>query len=477
MPNNENNNDFNLPNLNNHEVPPREEKSVEPKPLIEIPQEYYDKIAAEKAEKARLEAEQNKERETSQEAKNLFARLFFLIVINAAAIFGLIYSYLNYNDYLILAIPVYIIVMAVIQAIINKKESMQPLAIMIGGMGVAVITFLLSATDSAKVDLWSYYAVASAISAFVGLILSSMITRLIGDFKNIKALQSVGMIIFIIALVGIPYYFYTKYPEEFYRILFMKNAEVKAETEEEFIIKTLKNRYNLNFVCDPESVKSNIDENHRKINQRLCYEESILSSKKIEPENIHRFANVLESDRIIVTSITYKESENQYIIKDDYIDYLLLRSFKTKVENSLTNALNVNKVNLYLYPETGCEFVGQCPDTSDYYSSLEKESNPDYQYKTSTSLDLAKYLTETPENFVDEYKFKYVITVTSSSFSTPESYQVAIDQVLSQLDALGLKNTYGYDISLYNLPLDNPYPTKVFQKEGQTNASQTFTGA
>lgn len=480
MPNNENNNinnDFELPNLNNAnggQLPP--ESKPENKPLIEIPQEYYDKIAAEKEEKARLEAEQAKEQAERKEAQNLLGGIFILIVFNAIVIFALIYSYLNFNELIICAIPAYIIIMAIIQALRKKKESTQPLSIMMGCMAVAIITFLLSATKPKEVDLWSYYAIASAITAFVGLILSSIITNLIADHQNIKALQSVGMLLFIVALIGVPYYLYTKYPEQFYKLVFLKQGEVKAETEEEFIIKTLKNRYDVDFICDDKSIQQNIDQKHRKINQRLCYEANLLNSKKITKEDISKHSKELENNRIIVTSIAYNESENQYIIEDDYIDYVLLRSFKQNIENNLTQTLSANKVLLYLYPEENCSFIGNCADNKDYFANLEKETNPDNQFKNSTQLNLSKYLNMDAKDFVDEYKFKYIITVTSPNFGTEDTYQPAVNRILEQLDKLGLKNTYGYAISLYNVPIENPFPTKVYEIEGETNSNNTFVG-
>ena len=51
MPEN-NNDDFNLPNLKN-----QPEGATTNKPIIEIPQEYYDKLAKEKAAKEKLQQE------------------------------------------------------------------------------------------------------------------------------------------------------------------------------------------------------------------------------------------------------------------------------------------------------------------------------------------------------------------------------------------------------------------------------------
>lgn len=466
MPNNDNNN-FELPNLNNQEE----------KPIIEIPKEYYEKLAEEKMEKEKAEAEALKAHEETKAASSFFGRLILLILVNAAVIFFLIRCYLTINEKLIIAIPVYIIVMAIIEALVHKKESMQSLAIMIGGMGVAVITFLLSAADSKHVDLWSYYAIASAITAFLGFILTSMITKVIADFKNVKALQSLGMVIFLIALVGVPSYLYQRNPEKAYRLIFQKKAEVKAETEDEYVLKTLNNRYNLNFICDSSSIINSVDQKNRSINQRLCYEESILKNRGITTSDLHERANEVENSRIIVTSIAYDESKTEYIVQDDYMDVVMLRAFEEKIASDLTPILSANKVILYLYPEENCSFIGNCAENDDYIKNHEKETDPENQFKNSSKLDFSKYITMDAEEFVNTYKFKYIFTVTSSNFGSEDTYEPAINQLLAELDRLGLKNTYGYVINLYNVPPENPLPMKVHQVSGDTNSKQTFSGA
>lgn len=454
---------------------PKQVAQTPQRPIIEIPKEYYEQKEREKEQKEKEAMEQEALKEEMAKNKKSNGHLILLIIFNAIVIFGLIYSYLNYNEKLIFAIPIYIVVMGVFQAIRKKNESLQPLAIMIGGMGVAVITFLVSAIDSKQVDLWSYYAVASAISAFAGLIISKVLTMIIGDRQNIKALQSVGMILVVIALIGVPYFLYQKNPEKVYQIVFQKKSEVKAETEDEYIIKILKNRYDRDFVCDLETIESNVDQKNRKINTRLCYESEVLKTKNIPESDIHNRLQDLEANRIIVTSIAYKQGDNKYIVQDNYMDVAMLSEFEENISNSLTQLLNANKVLVYLYPQENCSFIGNCADNNDYYKNYEKEINPDNQYNSSVNLDFSKYLTMDVDKFVNEYKFKYIITVTSGSFSTEDTYQPAVDKVLSQLDKLGLKNTYGYVINLYNVPPDNPFPTKVHTVEGATNNNQTFS--
>lgn len=485
MPNNENNNNdqnnnIELPNFNNQNIDlPKTTDEVQqpkpvPKPIIEIPQEYYDKLAAEKAQKEQEALAHEQAKASAAEAKSFFGKTILLIFVNAFAIFFLIRSYLTSSEKIIFLIPVYVIAMAIIQALVDKKESLQPISIMIGGMGVAVVSFLLSAVDSKQVDMWSYYAIASAIVAFVGLIITSMITKVIADRQSVKALQSVGMIIFVIALIGVPYYLYQRDPETAYRLIFQKKAEVKAETEDEYIVKTLNNRYNSKFICDESSINNSVDQNNRRINTRLCYNESALNSLSINEQDIHSRMEDLKDYAINVTSITYNQSKTQYIVQDDYMDVILLRNFEKKITDTIAQKLSAKKVILYLYPHENCSFIGNCAGNADYYANMKKETDAENQFNNSSKIDLSKYTSMNDKDFVNEYEFKYIFTITSANFNTEDTYQPAINQVLTELDNLGLKNTYGYVINLYNTSLDNQFPMKVYEKEGETNSKQTF---
>ena len=94
-----------------------------------------------------------------------------------------------------------------------------------------------------EMELWTYYTIASAITGFLGLIVSSIITKLLTDIKNVKALQTILYLLFFVALIGGPILAYKKYPTEFYKYVFYKKSEVVANTYEEFVLKTLKIRY------------------------------------------------------------------------------------------------------------------------------------------------------------------------------------------------------------------------------------------
>jgi len=51
-----------------------------------------------------------------------------------------------------------------------------------------------------------------------------------GDYKNIKALQGLGYILFFAVLIGAPLYLSNKYHEEFYKFLFKEQVEVTQTT-------------------------------------------------------------------------------------------------------------------------------------------------------------------------------------------------------------------------------------------------------
>ena len=449
MPNNEENKQFSNNDLENNDLP-KEVSNENNKPLIEIPQEYYDKIAMEKEEKMALERKQQEEQQQRNENRHNLNKALGSILINAIILFGLLYAMINIKEIIILIIPLYIIISSIVLAITKKSNSNQPLAILIGGMIIAVISFVVSMTNEKQVDLWTYYAIASAIIAFLGFISSSLITKAI--VNKIKALQTLGMILFFGAILGIPYYIYTKYPEEFYRYVFLKQTEVKAETEEEFIIKTLKTRYNKNFTCPANTIKNQVDQNLHRRSERLCYDE--------------------KKNEVIVSSTVYNEINNQYIIQDNYMDVLLLNSEKEKIKNELSNVITATKINVYFYPKQSlCILVGDCVDNDDYFARYEQIENIENQYKESYNLNLSKYVNVKATEFIDDYKFKYVFTL--SGVFNESNYTEVINSILNQLNKNGYKNYFGYVIVLY----DNSIPggiAKAYEAKGEATSDLTF---
>ncbi len=445
---NENNN-----NPFNNDMPKPINSNEEKKPIIEIPQAYYDKVAAEQHEKFLKEQEEKEQMQKRLANKGSLNKLISLVIVNALLIFGLLYSMINFNSLIIIGIPVYIVILAIIEVVRSKNNSDQPLANLIGGMLVAVVTFVISMVRESEMDLWTYYAIASAIISFLGFLISTIITKIFTDFKSIKALSAVGIILFFALIIGGPFYFYKKYPEEFFKIVFLKQTEVHAETEEEFILKTLKNRYSVEFTCNNEKVRHYINQYSQKITKRTCYDSS------------QREVNVF--------STTYNESENQFIISDDYMDIIYLTEFKTKLSNTLKSNTGANSVKLYLYPEKNCTFVGDCAECDEYFESYDEENDFSNQFNNSTQLNLSNYLNKNVLDFVNDYKFKYIINVLGNYTETSD-FNAIINTVLTSLNSSGLKNNYGYDIKITDENTLQGYELIRYEVKGQKTDDGVF---
>lgn len=444
MPNNDNNENkfFELPQENNQNlgnqidntgmnqsVSPMQNSQPEQNNIIEIPQSYYDKVAKEQQEKAEAEAKMQQERMEAQEANSEIQGILLMSIVNAIAIFGVIYATLNISIPIFFALPAIVVVFSIFNAVKYKEKSTYPQTVMVGGIICAVIAFILSMINEDEADLYMYYSLATAIIGFLGMFVSSVITKLIGDFKNIKALQTIGYFLFFAALIGVPYYFEQNYHEEFYRIIFHTQVEVKAETEDEFVAKTIKARYNIEYTCDPKYTKIYINEKLRK--------------------QIVRGACVDEKGRsFTITSIAYNEGSNQYVVKDTYLDTIIINDIKEKLAKKIQIATSATNVTISLYPEENCFFYGDCADCDEYYERYQEENNIENQYKISTTANYEKYLTETPEAFLNDNKFKYIIGVHGNYGGS--TYTDIADSVINVLNENGYKNNYGFIINVYN---------------------------
>lgn len=444
-----------LPKINegtpNNTIP-----NQETPPKIEIPQEYYDKLAKEeqmRQEQATLEAQNRQER---QEQKKVLDKFFFLATLNAIIIFLFLYLAINKNNLLILGIPLVLILLSIYYAIKYKKESTYANSILVGGIIVAVITFGVSMLREEEVDVWTYYSLASVIVGFLGIITSNIINKIINAVKEIKALEMIGYILYFVALVAIPLFLEKNYHEEFHKYVFLEQVEVKAETEEEFIIKTLKARYNETFTCDNSNINYQLDESNRKQNKRTC-----------EDTN---------GNEITVISKSYNESKNQYVIIDNYIDILFLNARKTKLEEDIKIVTATSAVDIYLYPETNCTFYGDCADCDEYYERYAVETSIDNQYKQSINLNFEKSLSQDALTFINTNKFKYVINLTGTFSETGTDYSALVSKTLDKLNELGYKNTYGYVITISSYTESQLGDTNklVFKVTGDTNSEQTF---
>lgn len=426
------------------------------KPLIEIPDAYYEQLAKEKAAEEAKEAAAIERRVEAQANQKASSKAFLLVILTALITFGSLYLAINQNELFIFAIPVYVILGSIITAIKNKKENGFPVTIMVGGMIVAVFTFVLSMLQEEKMDMWTTYAIAGAIVAFIGMITANIINKLIAERENIKAIQTLGYLLYFVALVAVPYYLYTNYREEFYKFVFQKQTEVRAETEEEFVMKTLKNRYGLTFTCDSQKTKHQINQNKQKMVYRECSDSY--------------------NNKFTVTSTAYNEGSNEYIVTDTYIDVLLINNAKKTLSTELLNTSVAEKIDIYLYPEKNCTFVGDCVDCDEYYARYEEETNPDKQYKNSSMLNLEKYLTLSTKEFINEYEFKLVIELTDQYNTLTSDYSMIVDTVLNKLNTLGYKNTSGFIITIYNdlSTSSEELTTVAYKVTGTTNQEKTF---
>lgn len=469
MPENENNN---LPRKNNEflDMPkpnnnptnethnmvnelPVEHQSTEKKPIIEIPQSYYDKLAREEAEiRQKQQEEQNRKQELLENPPKK-THIFAYSIITAIVTFFSLYGVLNIHELTILIIPVFIVVFSIIATLKEKKESQFPVSVMVGGMIVAVLTFVLSMLQEDKMDMWTYYAIAGAIVAFLGMTVANIIEKIMTERKNIKALESIGYILFFIAIIAVPAYLYTNYKDVFYKYVFQQQVVVEAETEEEFVMKTLKNRYNTDFTCDKTKEKHQINQDNRKIVARICTDSV--------------------GNEIEVKSIAYNEGKNEYIVIDNYIDVLYLNPTKNYLMSDLKALTHSNKVVVYLYPEENCTFIGDCAQCNEYVENLEKETNIDNQFDVSVKLNLTKELTNNSKDYINNHNYKFIIEITSSFDETTLDKNALVNSVLDRLNQIGYKNNYGFTIRLID-DLGYELIDTIYEVDGKTNSNKTF---
>lgn len=428
------------------------------KPIIEIPQEYYDKLAVEQQEKQQAEIQKEAARQESVELSNSLNKLLFFAVLNAIIIFVSLYLTVNKTIYAFLAIPILVIIFSIFSSLKNKKDSQYPSSVMVGGIIVAIITFIISITKEQEMDLWNYYAMAGAAIGFIGLIISSIINKIIVAPKEITGIQGLGYLIFFAALIGGPIYLSLNYREEFYRLVLHTQVEVVAETESDFIIKTLKARYNTDFTCNEKSVKNEFDDStKRKQTRRTCQDKN--------------------NNQITVLSIAYNEGSKQYIVRDNYLDTLFLNSHKTLISESITSTTGASATDVYLYPKENCLFYGDCKDCDSYWEEYSQIYNVDNQYKSSSKHNFSNFLNEDAKTFINSNEFTYIIEIKGSFNSYSTDYSSIINNTLSKLNQLGYKNNYGYVISLYNEESNlNGFETSslIYKVKGEATSDKTF---
>lgn len=384
--------------------------------------------------------------------------LILAAVINAIAIFGIIYGYLNINNLIIFALPAFIVVLTIIFAIKQKNKSAYPQGVLVGGILAAIVSFGLSVINLEQSDLYMYYTIVSVATGVLGIILSSIITTLLTDIKNVKALKTIGYLIIIGAYVGVPFYLYKTYPEELFKYVFFEQIEVVAETEDEFILKTLRNRYGEDFTCDVTKIKHAIDQKKQRMTIRPCTS-----------------ANGTE---ITVQSFEYEPSLVQYTIIEDYLDKRYFDQLKDELETKVIQTTMASSVQISLYSSENCNLVGDCVDCEEYLQNKNELNNRKNQYEASTKLNFQKDLTINAVDFANNGKYKYVITINGNYAGYQSAaFDDIINKTLTTLNGYGVKNTYGYEITIksgQSLGGNETYNTEVYKVKGKASDDNTF---
>lgn len=447
MPNNENNNlESNLPNMSN-QLP-----TVAFQTELGIPQE--NKINNEQPETPVEEVQPVQPKEEG----GLTKKVIPMIIINAIVIFALFYCTVNKNTLISIGVPIYILLGSIFFAILDKKKSEFPTSVVIGGMVSAVVCFVVSMLFEEQMDLWTYYTSACALTGIIGLIISNIVTNILTNIKNIKALQTIGYLIIFAIIFGGPYLAYQKWPTEFNQYIFYQPNEVIAETYEEYVTKTLKARYNVDFNCDFQK-KSYHKTEKNEIMTTLTCKTSVIDT----PINIR--------------TIPYNESKVQYTVIDDFLDQVYLKEIKTLISNKVKQLTGATSVITYLYPKDKCIFAGDCADCKDYYDNYSKINDSKNRFEISSSINVSKYMGLSTEEFITKFindnEYKIILNIKGTYDKDYTDFNTLQQKTLTGLNELKLQNTYGYEITFFDTSKTS-FETKVHNTIGQTNDTKEF---
>ena len=447
MPNNENNNlESNLPNMSN-QLP-----TVAFQTELGMPQ--MNQVNNEQPEQPNIAPQPVQPKEEG----GLTKKVIPMIIINAIVIFALFYFTVNKNTLISAGVPIYIILGSIIFAILDKKKSEFPTSVVIGGMVSAVVCFVVSMLYEKQMDLWTYYTAACALTGIIGLMISNIVTSLLTNIKNIKALQTIGYLIVFALIFGGPYLAYKKWPTEFNQYIFYQQNEVVAETYEEYVTKTLKARYNVEFNCNFQN-KSYHKTEKNEIMTTLTCQTSVIDT----PINIR--------------TIPYNESKVQYTIIDDFLEQVYLKEIKTLISNKVKQSTGATSVITYLYPKDKCIFAGDCADCEDYYDNYSKINDPKNRYEISSSINVSKYMGLSTEDFItkfiNENEYKVILNIKGAYDKDYTDFKTLQQKTLTGLNELKLKNTYGYEINFFDTSKTS-FETKVNNTIGKTNDTKEF---
>ena len=422
---------------------------------IEIPQEYYDQKAQAESDRIEKERQYEIELQESKEANKRLSSIAFSSLLSAIIIFVGFYISYQVKDIAMLAIPVVLVIITIMSSLKSKKESVYHTSVLVGGMCAAVLAYVMCLLKESTSEYWMHFAISCAIAGSVGYIICSIIHAVIANRENIKALGYIGILLFFVAIIGGPYYFYKKNPEEIYKFIFMKTTEVKAETEFEFIVKTLKNRYGIDFECQTTRVKTNVQKG-RRLSQRIC-------TPKDNAEQ-----------EVIVQSLAYNEGANQYIIIDNYLDVVKLNDFRLNHATNIMKQVGGTKTNFYIYPKENCTFIGDCAECDEYYANYANEIDVNKQYAASSKINYENYLNQDAKEIINNGEFKYVIAITGVYDANTTNLDGIIENTLSYLNSQGLKNKYGYVISINTSSDGGDTQKEIYKVTGEASSDQTF---
>lgn len=447
MPNNENNNlESNLPNMSN-QLP-----TVAFQTELGMPQ--MNQVNNEQPKQPNIDPQPVQPKEEG----GLTKKVIPMIIINAIVIFALFYFTVNKNTLISAGVPIYIILGSIIFAILDKKKSEFPTSVVIGGMVSAVVCFVVSMLYEDQMDLWTYYTAACALTGIIGLMISNIVTNLLTNIKNIKALQTIGYLIVFALIFGGPYLAYQKWPTEFNQYIFYQQNEIVAETYEEYVTKTLKARYNVEFNCDFQN-KSYHKTEKNEIMTTLTCKTSVIDT----PINIR--------------TIPYNESKVRYTIIDDFLEQVYLKEIKTLISNKVKQSTGATSVITYLYPKDKCIFAGDCADCEDYYDNYSKINDPKNRYEISSSINVSKYMGLSTEDFItkfiNENEYKVILNIKGAYDKDYTDFKTLQQKTLTGLNELKLKNTYGYEINFFDTSKTS-FETKVNNTIGKTNDTKEF---
>ena len=441
--------------MDNNELPKRVEEqnpTPENKPIIEIPQEYYDKLEKEKQAREAEAAKQEVQAAEDQAVTEKTNRIVLGAFLSSIVFIILLYLMINKNHLIIIGLPLYVILFAAIKASSEKTESTAPMSVLIGGIIAAGLSFLGSIIIKSQKEFFDYAVIASVVVGLLGTVIASITTNLIAKKEETKALGTIGYLLVFVVLFGGSFFAYKKFPEQVLKYIFNQKNTIVAVSEEEFVFKTLKNRYGIEFTCD-EEFHNFIDENNNRVRKTNCHD-----SSNVEFE---------------VTSYEYSVKDVEYIVEDTYIEAKFLSEVKKDMAEELKLLTNANNVSVMIYPKEYCAFVGNCvAETSQYLNNIEEETKTVNRYNFSKNLDMKKYMNLSPQEFVNEYGMGYAITLYGNySALIASNYQDTTTSILNNLNTSGYKNKNGFMITLKQ---DDELKQIAYRATGTASSDELF---